>query len=125
MKNNERKFPHPHPHSHTSHLFTTNNLRPAGLENIGNTCYLNSLLQFLFTIKDVRDFALQIDPESLQAPSENLMDCSVPPNFGVEGLNSERNRKERLTSQSVAKSRQCKIFFFKVGCSDGDGDVGS
>ncbi|TQV92222.1 ubiquitin hydrolase [Cordyceps javanica] len=28
---------------------------PVGLDNIGNTCYLNSLLQYLFTVKPVRD----------------------------------------------------------------------
>ena len=32
--------------------------RPAGLENIGNTCYLNSLLQYFFTIKELREVIL-------------------------------------------------------------------
>ncbi|CCH58439.1 hypothetical protein TBLA_0A06470 [Henningerozyma blattae CBS 6284] len=32
---------------------------PAGLNNIGNTCYLNSLLQYYFSIKPLRDFILQ------------------------------------------------------------------
>lgn len=34
---------------------------PAGIENIGNTCYLNSLLQYYFVIKPFRDYVLNFD----------------------------------------------------------------
>ena len=44
---------------------------PVGLANIGNTCYLNSLLQFYFTIKPLRqlvhdfeEYKLDLDMES-------------------------------------------------------------
>ncbi|KAF2278384.1 cysteine proteinase [Westerdykella ornata] len=47
---------------------------PVGCRNIGNTCYLNSVLQFLFTIKPLRDYVLDceqhfqdLSPEGLQA----------------------------------------------------------
>lgn len=35
--------------------------RPVGLENIGNTCYLNSLLQYYFTLKPLRTAILTLD----------------------------------------------------------------
>ena len=34
---------------------------PVGLQNIGNTCYLNSLLQFFFTILPLRSMVIDID----------------------------------------------------------------
>ncbi|ORY79503.1 hypothetical protein BCR37DRAFT_388508 [Protomyces lactucae-debilis] len=35
--------------------------RPVGMENIGNTCYLNSLLQYYFTIKPLREAVLRME----------------------------------------------------------------
>ncbi|KAF9102269.1 ubiquitin-specific protease ubp2 [Mortierella sp. GBA35] len=34
---------------------------PVGLSNIGNTCYLNSLLQYMYTIKDIRETILNME----------------------------------------------------------------
>ncbi|KAL8738538.1 MAG: hypothetical protein Q9181_000698 [Wetmoreana brouardii] len=38
---------------------------PVGLANIGNTCYLNSLLQFYFTMKPLRQLVLDFDEYKL------------------------------------------------------------
>lgn len=38
---------------------------PVGLQNIGNTCYLNSILQYYFTIKPLRDAVLSAEPSTV------------------------------------------------------------
>lgn len=44
---------------------------PRGLNNIGNTCYLNSLLQYLFTVKPVRDMIENFDDHKQILPDDN------------------------------------------------------
>ncbi|KAL8915497.1 MAG: hypothetical protein Q9171_000062 [Xanthocarpia ochracea] len=45
---------------------------PVGLRNIGNTCYLNSLLQFYFTIKPFRELVLDFDKHKRNVNADNL-----------------------------------------------------
>lgn len=46
---------------------------PAGLDNIGNTCYLNSLLQYYFCIKPLRDMILEFDPAKVTVDAGQAM----------------------------------------------------
>ena len=45
---------------------------PVGLDNIGNTCYLNSLLQFLFTMVELRQIVLNFDQYRMQPTEANM-----------------------------------------------------
>ncbi|EOD52275.1 putative ubiquitin c-terminal hydrolase protein [Neofusicoccum parvum UCRNP2] len=50
---------------------------PVGIENLGNTCYLNAILQFLFTIKPLREFVLNIDEHLMEINDENIRNKRV------------------------------------------------
>ncbi|EKG16632.1 Peptidase C19 ubiquitin carboxyl-terminal hydrolase 2 [Macrophomina phaseolina MS6] len=65
---------------------------PVGIENLGNTCYLNAILQFLFTIKPLREFVLNID--------EHLMDINE------ENIRKKRVGSRMVTAEEVERSQQ-------------------
>ena len=50
---------------------------PVGIENIGNTCYLNSLLQFYFTIKPLRSLVLDMDNYKMTVDEQHLISKRV------------------------------------------------
>ncbi|KAH8668722.1 hypothetical protein BX600DRAFT_435245 [Xylariales sp. PMI_506] len=45
---------------------------PPGLRNIGNTCYLNSLLQYFYTVKPIRDLVLNFPRNSLSLDEASI-----------------------------------------------------
>ncbi|OAA64683.1 ubiquitin hydrolase [Niveomyces insectorum RCEF 264] len=52
---------------------------PVGLQNIRNTCYLNSILQYLFTVKPVREIVLDYDKYGLEITEDNLRSRRIDP----------------------------------------------
>ncbi|KAI9743337.1 MAG: ubiquitin-specific protease ubp2 [Claussenomyces sp. TS43310] len=46
--------------------------QPVGLDNIGNTCYLNSLLQYYYTVKAVREVVMNFDDYRMPLNADTL-----------------------------------------------------
>jgi len=68
--------------------------QPIGLNNIGNTCYLNSLLQYFYTIKPLRDVVLNLDEYRLD--------------LNDEAINARRAGGRQNTRQEIQKGQLCK-----------------
>ena len=65
---------------------------PVGLQNQGNTCYLNSLLQYLFAIRQFRNIILNID--------------QLKDDVSAEGFQRRRVGGLRVTRQQAIKSQE-------------------
>lgn len=70
---------------------------PVGLDNIGNTCYLNSLLQFYYTVKSVRDVVLNIEKYRMDLSSPN----------SDEDIMKKQVGGRKIKRSEIVKSQKC------------------
>ena len=75
---------------------------PVGLENIGNTCYLNSLLQVLFTTIDLREVVLNFDNYKM----------SLDPS----SIERKRVGQRQISSKEVQTAQKCKYWQYSRMC---------
>jgi ubiquitin carboxyl-terminal hydrolase 25/28 len=74
---------------------------PVGLDNIGNTCYLNSLLQYLFTVRAIRDIVLNFESVKLELDDESISERRLG------GNKMQMDRGEAVVAQAC-KFRACQ-----------------
>lgn len=72
---------------------------PVGLDNIGNTCYLNSLLQYLYTVEPVRDVVLNYPDVEL-----GLFDDSIQQRR-IGGNKMQMDRGEAVVAHACKYTR--------------------
>lgn len=70
---------------------------PVGLQNIGNTCYLNSLLQFYFSIRPFREMVLEYERFQMDLDDE-------------QSLANKQVGSRKVTKKEVERSQRCKFF---------------
>lgn len=74
---------------------------PVGLQNIGNTCYLNSLLQFYFSVRPFREMVLDFERFQMDLNDE-------------ESLVKKQVGSRKVTKKEIERSMQCKFPFGKI-----------
>jgi ubiquitin carboxyl-terminal hydrolase 25/28 len=68
-------------------------MQPIGLQNIGNTCYLNSLLQYYYTVKVIREVVMNFDQYRMNLTSGELA--------------TKRVGGRKISQSEIIKAQQC------------------
>ena len=81
--------------------------RPVGLENTGNFCYLNSLLQYYFCLAPMRRIVLAFWSEYGMEGSDLIVD--------EQGKSLKRIGGEKITRAHVVEGRKCWYSYVSCG----------
>ena len=83
---------------------------PAGLDNIGNTCYLNSLLQYYFCIKPLRELILTFNENNFSAsdyPETRKIGGRKVENMELQRSNQFVYQLRRLFQEMIYSNKRC------------------
>jgi ubiquitin carboxyl-terminal hydrolase 25/28 len=79
---------------------------PRGLNQLGNTCYLNSLLQYFYTIKELREAVASMANIDVKALEDEK--------YSEDDLKRHRVGGRLITRREILRSKKCTfvIHFF-------------
>ena len=83
---------------------------PVGLSNMGNTCYLNCLLQYFYTIRPLREVILDFDEYKIDTSASNYRPKKVDAQI-ISKIHVMR------TQQCKSKSMAAIYFKYLLSCS--------
>jgi ubiquitin carboxyl-terminal hydrolase 25/28 len=79
--------------------------QPVGLNNIGNTCYLNSLLQFYYTINSIRDVVIGFETHRMDLDSASA----------IADIEKKKVGGRKITKNEILKAQKCKYLYDVLG----------
>jgi ubiquitin carboxyl-terminal hydrolase 25/28 len=85
---------------------------PVGLANLRNTCYLNSILQYFYSVNAVRDLAVNSDLPPLTPTEANLSNVLRTSNNNPSNSSSES--QSDLETGRAFVGHECASFFSSV-----------
>lgn len=81
---------------------------PVGLQNIGNTCYLNSLLQFYFSVRPFRDMVMHFEKHQMDVNDESSLAQKQVGSRKVAKKEVERSLKCKFSDCRLSRLRKSK-----------------